>query len=160
MTYLLLGCTPCLWPEQTGEKFGFDPIFFSYSEHVAGSIRAFDAGFDIRGWSFVFLLCAASSFISALELQSCHRYLSLPYRLQSATWSRFYLLVVFLRVFGIIAHLALVSCLHKSHHQDKARDATMSISAFSLKKNVFIQNYNLNLYHICQMYPHFVFGWM
>jgi len=65
-----------------------------------------------------------------------------------------------LDVLGIVAHPALVDYLIRSHHQDAARDVTMSASAFSLRKNTFMQNQNLYLYHIYYMYPHFVLGWM
>jgi len=53
---------------------------------------------------------------------------------------RFSLLVVFLRVLGIIAYPALVDCLFRSHHQDAAGDEMISASAFSLRKNAFMQN--------------------
>ena len=43
---------------------GFDPLFFPCSEHVAGSIRAFDADSGISGRSSVLLWGAASLSVS------------------------------------------------------------------------------------------------
>jgi len=51
-------------------EFGFDPLFFSYNEHVARTITTFDAGSGIRGLSSGLLWGDASLFFSASELQS------------------------------------------------------------------------------------------
>jgi len=130
-------------------KFGFGPPLFSCSNHVARSIRVFDDGSDMRGRLSMLLWGAASLFVSALELRSWHRYPPSPCRLRSAIWSRFFLLVVFLRVLSIVACPALVNCLLRSHHHDVAGDVTIGASAFSLKKNAFMLNQNLYLYHTC-----------
>ena len=63
-----------LWSEQTGAKFGFDPLFFPCSKHIAESIRVFDDCSGIRGRLSVLLQGAASLSVSASELRSWHRY--------------------------------------------------------------------------------------
>jgi len=101
-----------------GVKFGFDPLFIPCSEHLARSIRVFDVGSGIRGRSPVLLWCVTSLFVSASKLQSWHRYPS-PCRLRSATWSLFYLVVVFLGVLGTVTHPSLVDCSLRSHHRTR-----------------------------------------
>jgi len=84
-----LVCTSGLWSKQTSEKFEFDPLFFSCSKYVAGSIRVFSVVSSIRGQSPVLLWGAASLSFSASELRSWHRYPPLSCRLRSATWLGF-----------------------------------------------------------------------
>ena len=123
--------------------------FFPCSKHVVGSRSVFDDGSGTRTQWPVLSWGVASLFVSAPELQSWHRYPSSPCKLWSMIWSWFSLLVVFLRVISIIAHPAIVDCLLKSHHPDTAGDMTMGASAFSLRKNAYMQNHNLHLYHTC-----------
>jgi len=111
------------WSE-LGRSLGLTPLSFL--------VRVFDDGSGIRGRSPVLLWGAASLSDSALELQSWHRYPLSSCRLQSTICSRFSLLVVFLGVLSIVAPLALVDCLLRSHHQSMAGDVTMGASAFSL----------------------------
>ena len=126
-------------------KFGLVPLFFPRSERVAGSIRVFDDGSGIRGRSPMLLWDVAFLSVSASELRSWHRYPPSPCRLWSVIWSQFSLLVVFLEVLNIVARLALIDSLLRSHHQHAPRDVTIGASVFSLRKNAYMQTEKLVL---------------
>ena len=55
---------------------------------------------------------------------------------------------------SIVTYPTLVDCLLRSYYQDAVGDVTMGASAFSLRKNAYMQNQNLYLYLTCWMYPH------
>ena len=144
-----LVCTSGLWLEQTRQKLGLGPFSF-----LAANMEQGHKGILWRFWS---LDLVVNAFIRCWCLGCLRSWVHLGITVLAlvsfslvgfSLWfgAQFSLLVASWEL-GIVAHPTLVDYLLRSHHQDATGDATMSTSIFSLRKNIFMQNQNLYLYH-------------